>query len=159
MHMGQDAYYPGQRLSRGSLPTLFARDDDAGRQLLAQFHADHFAEGQFRSEQQSAAFAGAHVHKAEGLHAAARRERIDPAPAHLAENRRSHGGIAGEVSVVRMAGDEVALAEVSGGVQAVPLIEGMLDIAKRRSGSDRGDRSHQNLPAMSVARLEPSSSV
>src|ERR1700724_2915881 len=73
--------------------------------------------------------------------AAVRRERIDPVTAHLAENGRSDGGIAGEVSVVWMAGDEVALAQVTSGVEAVPLVERMLDIAKRQNSSDRGCRS------------------
>jgi hypothetical protein len=37
----------------------------------------------------------------------------------------------------------------------VALIERMFDKAIRRQiGSERSDRSHQNMPAMSVARLE-----
>src|ERR1700719_4290481 len=122
--------------------------------MLAQFHADDFAKRQFGGKQQRATFSGAHVNEAESFHATARGERIDPAAAHLAENRRRHGGISGEVSVVRMAGDEVALAEISGRVDAMPLIEGMFYEAKRQCGADGSDRSHRNMSGMSVTRVD-----
>jgi len=42
--------------------------------------------------------------------------------------------------------NEIALAEISGRVETVPLIEGMLDEAKRKRGADGGGRSHLNVP-------------
>jgi hypothetical protein len=36
----------------------------------------------------------------------------------------------------------------------VPLIEGMLDEAKRKRGADGGGRSHLNVPGKSVARVD-----
>src|ERR1700758_479079 len=122
--------------------------------MLAQFHANDFAKWQFGGQQQRATFSRAHVDEAESFHATAYGERIDPAAAHMAENRRRHGGITGEVSVVGMAGNEVALAEISGRVETVPLIEGMFDEAKRQSGADGSDRSHRNISGMIVIRFE-----
>ena len=125
------------------LPFLYILPGDA-RELVAQFHADDFAEGKFGGEQQGAAFAGAHVYEAEGLHSAALREGIDPAPAHQAEDGRSDGGVAGEVGVVGMAGDEIALAEIARSVQAVAQIEWMHDVVRGQNGADRSGGSHQN---------------
>ena len=115
------------------------------RKVLTQFHANHFAKGQFRGEQQGAAFAGSDIDEAESLHAAARGQRIDPAAAHVTENRRSHGGIARKVNVVRMASNEIAFADVTGCVETMPFVERMFNRAIRQSGSDRGDRSHGML--------------
>lgn len=129
------------------------------RQMLAQFHADDFAKGQFGSEQQGTAFSGTDIDEAESLDAAARGERIDPAAAHLAKNRRRDSGISGEVSVVGMASDEVALAEISSRVEAVTLIERMFDKTKGQRGAHGSGRSHFNRPSKSVSRLADCSAI
>jgi hypothetical protein len=113
------------------------------REFLAQFYTDDFAEGQFGGEQQGATFAGSDVDEAEGLHAAPRGQRIDPAAAHMAEDGRSYGGIARKVNIVRVAGNKIAFADVTRSVQTMPFVEGMVDIAIGQSGSDRSDCTHQ----------------
>src|SRR5215469_1932412 len=129
------------------------------RKIFAQFHTDDFAEGAFGGEQQRTPFSRANINKTERLNAAPRGERTHPAAAHLAKHRRRDGGIAGEVFVMRMAGHEIALAQISGGVEAVANVKRMRDVVGRQNGTYGGARSHHTRPRMTIAGLQHSTFI